>query len=862
MLKILLLILLPAMYCHAGFKAAIGLDFKADVKDMFYDLMSKSSDQSFSNYLYQYKTVVDVPNKKKKGTFSKVEKEIFKKFSIFNGRSSNQLINIAQKEIKKDGVDYRLVKEKQTSSQDLLLAQDSSDLNKFREIQPGEIITTYTTGNISKRSGITQKIRKVVGIYGRSGTRYFITEQKDGNSVEHVINDRQPITINGIKYTTYRIKLTSKFNAIQQKKYKNIKDGFLKLNNTQQKELMRTLFILLDGIGDDAWVTHNSIQVSMNMNSQKYSKSELLNDIIENLKSDPKKHYPALMKFFEFLNVNQWKRDLTHEGLNERLNLIKILKSIFFIKRANLNDYLNVMISFYDKTLYAKTLSLKDKINLIACEQITNVNDFRSFFPLMRGVTILKYEGDVRQRQVHAVGKLIHYVKQIIDENNRQYGTGKVPVKVIDAHVAAISREWKRLQRDMHEKPVLAENVIGDLLNSVASHSERAMEKGKKFNSEEADPADIDALAEKFEDDDAFQDWKASIEAEQKAEKPQNKTAQEAAIIARIENDESASADDIQAMADKTTSSKVKRKIETLAEERLEEQEEREEATAKKRNQVVVVRKVEAVIAAAIQDGDVALEDLEALAGKVTSPVAKRKIADAIVDRVEVDEEREVEEARKRNTIAAAQKAETAAVAAVQNDDVTSEDLEALASKAHSQKAKLQIEEAFAIRDEEREEAKKKQQMMKHRQYESREIARIDQDASDLEMSDDDLENAVNKVRSPKVKAQIEEALAARAEEKAIAKTAHKSTKSTKAKKHHSYDDDETDFEDSDSDDDWGATRVDKNLPLRQGNSNQPKVRKPRSEMTREEKTVHNREKRQRQKEYRRNRVSQTIGGE
>ncbi len=635
MLKILFAIFLSIISCQAGFKAAIGLDFKAEEKEIFYDLMNKSSEKSASNYSRSYRGFAYVHKKGKRMT---VEKDLIQTFSIFDDRFSSALMPSDQKEIKSYGIEYRVIsnKKKQESPQDVFLAQYTSDSNKFREIQPGEIVTISIEVN-KKRGSVTKK--QITGIYeqenkiedGKKVIDYFVRDQN--SQKKYPIHDQQLIIINGVTYEAYRAKLTSRLATIQQKKY--TKEGLLKLSNAQQKELMNKLFILLDGISDEAWVTYNTVQTSLGKNSEKYSKAELLNDIVANLKDNPKKHYAALMKFFEFMNIHQWKHELTSRHLNERLNLIKLLRSVFFIKRANLNDYLNVMMSFYERTLYVKTLPLPDKINLMASESITTIDDFRSFFPLMRGVTILRYEEDARQQQVQAVSELVRYVKRIIEENKRQYGNGKIPAKAIDVHVAAISAEWERLQHDMHEKPVLVENPIEDLIRNVVAHSKHAAKKRQAFNPEEADAADIDTLEEKFEDDDAFQEWKANIESEQRAKKARNNATQEAVVIARVENDEAVLADDIEAIVGTVKSPKVKQKLSELAEKRREEQEERETEEAKKRTKKAVAQKVEAAVAAAVQDDTVPVADLEAIASKATSPKAKAQIEEAIAARTE-----------------------------------------------------------------------------------------------------------------------------------------------------------------------------------------------------------------------------------
>ncbi len=109
MLKILFPIFLSVISCHAGFKAAVGLDFKAQEKEIFYDLIREASDLSASNYLYSYTTSVEKSGKK--GKKSTVKKDISQTFSIFDGRHSVALVHNGQKEITRDGVDYRVTKE-------------------------------------------------------------------------------------------------------------------------------------------------------------------------------------------------------------------------------------------------------------------------------------------------------------------------------------------------------------------------------------------------------------------------------------------------------------------------------------------------------------------------------------------------------------------------------------------------------------------------------------------------------------------------------------------------------------------------------------------------------------------------------
>ncbi len=780
----------------------------------------------------------------------------------------------------------------------------SKDDFRFREIQPGEIITIQ----IKEYTGVVgaYNTKNITGILRkREGSNYFIIQQKNRRSIEHPIYNRQMIKINGVEYDSTKVKLTSKFKVIQKKKYKDVKEGILKLSNTQQKEFMGILLAMFNGIGNEAWVTYNTVQTSIGRNSEKYSKSQLLSDIVENLKGDPKKHYAALMQFFNFLKVNEWSRELTQENLNERINLIKILKSVFFIKRINLNDHLNLMMSFYDKTLYAKTLPLKDKINLIAHKQITRTDDFRSFFPLMKRVTILRYEDDTRQQQVQAVGELVHYMKQIIDRNP--------PAQTIGTYAISVLDEWNRLQRDKDNKSALTLNPIEELVSSVVAHSKHRIKERQVFNPEEADTTDIDALEEKFEDDDAFQEWKTDIESKQKAKKARNNTAQEAVIIARIESDETASANDIEAIVGTVKSSKVKQKLSELAEERQEKQEECEAEEAKKHKQKAAAQKAEAAVVNAVQDNDVTAADLETIASKVTSPKAKAKFAEAIDDREEANEEREAEEAKKHKqkaeativaasqddnvtaddleTIAskvtspkakakfaetiddreeadeereaeetkkhkrkaAAQKAEATIVAAAQDDNVTVDDLETMASKVTSPKAKAKFAEAIAEHEEEQDDKIHRQKATKKHQRESREVTRAKQVVDDPETSEDDLDAATHKTHSPKAKAQIEEAIAARAEENDASKTKHTPLK---AKKPHSYDRDDTDHENSSDDDDFDSTLTHKSHSPKQEKHSQPKVRKARSEMTAEERTIDNREKRKRQKENKRKRES------
>ncbi len=710
MIKLILIVLLSIVQCNAGLKAKLGMDLTADEKELFYDLMKNFSDRSLSNYVLK-----------------KDNSKPFH-FTIVGDRFSNVLTQDNQKKKKIDGVDYRIIKENTEPSKDVFLAQYASNSQQFREIQPGTIIkTTITEETYNRRSKVTRKNqRQIVGVYGirrnEKGVEHFISEQLPDGAIKHKLDSEQEIVIDETKYITYAVQVTSSFKAVDQKLYNDVKGGLLKLSAMQRKEFMQTLLAMLDGLSDDVWVMRNSVNSSMRMGSQKYNKSELINDIIRNLKDDPKKRYPVLVKFFDFLDVYDWK-NFSKKDLDTKLKLITFLKTVFFIKRGDLNDYLNLLMSFYDNTLYGKTLPLKDKISLIVSEPINNSNDFRNFFALLRGVTILKYEEDTRQQQVHAVGKLIHYVKGIINGNHERYGNTKIPAKTIDGQAAAIRNEWKRLQDNMDKEPLPENNAIAALLNTVIQkNNNNAAKKKKVFDPERANPDDMEAIDEKFSGDAAFEEWKEEIEAAQKKKK--RKHARSKKIKTEFDPER----------ADVNNMDTLEEKFgDDAAFEEWKEETEAAQKAIKAKQQHIAQEK--ATVSAVVQSNDAGAEDLDSISTQNLPAELKRQIEEKQEELEEAEEEQARHDAAVKH-----HKKETQEVAKVDNvandPDINTDDLEELNNKATSPKVKEIIEQEIEAREEKESVTKPKTPHSKSQKTERR--SGDDEDFTNNEDDDND----------------------------------------------------------------------------------------------------------------------------